>query len=250
LRALLLFWHGIGDLICLTPALRALHEQGYHCDVMCMPYVRDSHLMDECLYVTPIPLPTYVSPSEGGRLGKKSKKLCMDTWHLVKDEYDVAFRFNKTPRYVRGGKIERNFRSCDLPPFTDPRLEVFIPPAAEETAREYIASHYPNGFIFQHTRPGQHEVHDWNADEWIRENLADLPVLDTGRGSQRLWDDINVFFVLAREATHRVLSSSVFVHACDAMDVEMDVVHYGAPNLHGLPLDASKIKLVKESYHA
>ena len=48
---------------------------------------------------------------------------------------------------------------------------------------------------------------------------------------------------MAREATHRVLSSSVFVHACDAMNVEMDVVYYGMPNPHGLPLDLSKIKV-------
>ena len=41
------------------------------------------------------------------------------------------------------------------------------------------------------------------------------------------FEDINFSFILAREAKHRVLSSSVFVHACDAMNVDVEVVNYG-----------------------
>jgi hypothetical protein len=197
--------------------------------------------MDGCPYVTLLPLPTDISPSAGGKQGKAAKELCVTAWLTAKDDYASAFKFGKTPKYVRGGKIERNLKACGLPSDTDPRLEVFITKQAEETAAVYISDNYPNGYIFQHTRPGLHKVHDWDASVWIQDNLPSLPVLRTGRGVPRLCEDINVFFVLAREAAHRVLSSSVFVHACDAMDVMIDVVHYGAPNPHGLPLDPTKI---------
>jgi len=240
MKALLVFWHGIGDLICLTPALRVLHDKGYHCDIMCLSYVIESKVLAACPYVTLRPLPTDTSPSDRGGRGKAARKLCMDAWVEIKNSYDIAFHFADKPRHIRGGKIERNLKACGLPSDTDPSLELFIPEEAEKTAKDHISENYPEGYIFQHTESERHPNHNWDPMSWISENLPDLPVF---KSSYSQWNDINVAFVMASEPTHRVLISSVFVHACDAMDVVMDVVHYGVPNPHGLPLNPAKIKV-------
>ena len=265
-RALLLFWHGLGDAICLTPALRALHEQGYVCDLITRPRVKETHIFDACPYVgtvfTLAEGPKHGSPSGEGEKANRSRALFINTWKDMTPEYDKAFKCQNTPRYLRGGKIERNFESCKLPINLDTTLEVFITQEAEDTARSYIDSNFPNGFIFKHTYPG-HEVHAWpEGDDWIKENLPDLPVFDCGREATKefpsnrenakwkFWPDINVTFVMAREAKHRVLCSSVFMHACDAMNLEIDVCHFGGANYHGLPLDPRKIKVMHGFDHS
>jgi len=249
-RALLLFWHGLGDLICCTPALRALYEQGYLCDIITMPNVAESHLLDACPYVGTVFSHEVGgdtglgSPSGSGDPARRSRYSFLNRWRKMQPEYDKAFTTNQTPRYLRGGKVERNFKSCRLSTDLDTTLEVFISLEAADTARAFIASNYPDGFIFKHTHPG-HRNHAWIADDWIKDNLPDLPVFACGRDADRFpWTDINVAFVMAREAKHRVLSSSVFMHACDAMNVEMDISYFGAANYHGLPIDPRKIKIM------
>jgi hypothetical protein len=58
--------------------------------------------------------------------------------------------------------------------------------------------------------------------------------------------DINFSFVLAREATHRILSSSVFVHAREAMEVKIDVINYGKPDRKVWPKDQSLVMRIRE----
>ena len=50
-KALILFWHGLGDIILLTAHLRHLYKKGYKTDLMCLPETRKSRLLDHCLYI-------------------------------------------------------------------------------------------------------------------------------------------------------------------------------------------------------
>lgn len=256
---LIMYWHGLGDLLCLTPQLRHLHEHGFKVDLLVRPQVLKSSLLSNCPYVEElIPLPfTKGGPSEGGESGKKKSIECNEMFDSLAGKYDKAVRIAglHSSLQIRGGKIFRNSRAIFNPaaskkdraavkimPPEDLSLEVFIPKGAKGKARKYIAEHYPNGFIFKHTTPEYHPIHCWEADEWIRANLnSELPIFEA---SSSPWASINPAFVMAREATHRVLSSSVFVHACDAMGVTMDVVYYGQPALHALPLDPNKTIVV------
>lgn len=239
-KALLLFWHGIGDLICLTPALRELHNRGYHCDILCLPYLLTCGVLADCSYVTLLPLPTDVSPSDGGKRGAEARKICVETWEKKKTDYDDSFHFGQRPDHVRGGKIARNLKACGLPTDIDSSMALFISPEAEKEAKAFIKENYPEGFIFCHTESERHPYHNWDAKD-VLSSLPDIPVFSP---DEYRWSNINVAFVMAREAKHRVLISSVFVHACDAMGAVMDVVHYGVPNPHGLPIDESIIKEV------
>ncbi len=270
-RVLIMYWHGLGDLLCLTPQLRYLHQKGFVVDLLVRPQVLSSSLLDTCPYVQSMfPLPfTEGGPSEGGESGKEKAKDCNELFEHRRSSYDFSVKISGLPNNLRrpGGKIIRNSKALfegskirvldleakkkrnrdyyvpkkpliDIPSPSDLNLEVFIPTGIQETVKKFIAKTYPDGFIFKHTDPEYHPNHKWDANQWTAKNLPPLPIYEA---SASPWKDVNGAFVMAREATHRVLSSSVFVHACDAMNVPMDVVHYGKPNPHGLPLDSSKI---------
>lgn len=246
--ALLLYWHGLGDLICLTPQLRELHCCGYAVDIICRKSVIKSRLFADCPYVRqtiPVPYETG-GPAEGGIRGTLKSEQCFELFHRITSEYDIAIEFSEQPQHVRGGKIVRNNKVCDFINLSNLDLEVFISNEAEKIAKQYIDTYYPNGYIFCHTMIEWHRYHNWDASEWMKKNLDDLPIVNVGAGQthEMLFGDINISFVLAREARYRVLSSSVFVHACDAMNAIMDVVHYGRGNKHGWPLDSRKIKVI------
>ena len=50
-KALILYWHGLGDVVQLMCHLRCLFNQGYRTDIMCIKSVIDSHLLDHCPYI-------------------------------------------------------------------------------------------------------------------------------------------------------------------------------------------------------
>lgn len=246
--ALLLYWHGLGDLICLTPQLRELHRRGYVVDLICRHPAIESQLFVSCPYIRQtISLPYKIGgPAEGGSSGAKKAQQCFAMFQKLSSNYNIAMEFSERPQHIRGGKVARNSKVCGFTSLTNLDLEVFISDKAEVTARRYIDTHYPDGYIFCHTMIEWHQCHNWNAKNWISEHLNDLPIVDTGvnQTHEMLFDDISIAFVLAREATHRVLSSSVFVHACDAMNVVIDVVHYGRESRHAWPIVPGKIKVV------
>lgn len=250
--ALILYWHGLGDIIILTPIMRYLYQQGYLVDLMCHELVAESHLLDCCLYIgklIPIPNPWW---SKWGF--EKQKQINIVLFTKMAKQYDWSAKCPHNP-IVRGCKIQTNWHECNLQP-ADNQLEVFISSSIEKRAMEYIAANYPNGYIFQHTKTPLHKYHHWNAHDWIQSNLPNLPIVNTGQDKTYsscrpgplvgVNPDINFSFVLAREATHRVLSSSVFVHACEAMGVKMDVINYGKPDRKVWPKDQSLVMRIRE----
>jgi hypothetical protein len=93
-----------------------------------------------------------------------------------------------------------------------------------------------------------HKNHDWDSSNWIKKNLPSLPVLDTGYGGNyyRKWKDIRYTFALLKLATHRVISSSVFVHACEALGLPIEVINYGTPDRKVWPYNQSLVKRIRE----
>lgn len=254
-RVLLMCWHGLGDIICVTPHLRHLHENGFSVDVLVRPFVVRAKLLECCPYVREIiQLPTDRSAFAQSSIKAGTKDMFLDIFNELAINYDYAFKSIPTKRFrMPGGKIhdesESLFGKGGIP-IAKPAnldLEVFISESAEEEAQNYIRTKYPEGYVFLHTYPRSHLDHNWDASEWISANLdEELPFFKPNEMS--FSEDINTMFVVAREATHRVLSSSVFVHACDAMRVTMDAVHYGSPSFHHYPIDSSIIKKVLLGY--
>jgi len=232
-KALILYWHGLGDIIQLTPVLRHLYKEGYIIDLMCRKEVRTSHLLDDCPYIKK--LIEVINPWRSDKSFEKQSTENIELFNSLKKSYDWSGKC--LHKNIQICKVLNNYKECNLS-IIDNDLEVFIPKYIEDEALNYITNNYPNGYIHNHTMIEFHKNHNWNSINWINSNLPQLPIIDTGYDGNHYMinDNINFSFVLAREATYRIFSSSVLVHACDAMKCNIDVVNYGKPSRYALPL--------------
>lgn len=239
-RALILYWHGLGDVIQLTPHMRKLYKNGYSIDLMCRSAVYDSYLLDNCPYID---LLMGVENPWQSHLGfKKQSEANISMFESIRYDYDWSGK--STHKGIAGHKID--FTSYELGmELEDKSLELFIHRDVEQQALDYINTNYPEGYIFVHTHIEWHKYHNWDAKPWIKDNLPDLPVFDT-QEKGILHEDINFTFVIAREAKHRVLSSSVMVHACEAMGCTMDIINYGRPDRKVWPLNQDLVLHIRE----
>lgn len=262
-KCLLLFWHGIGDLIVLTPALRELHKHGYRTDVLVKKNVADSGVFDECPYATLIPM-DIGSVAVGGAKGKKAEKEALGMFDARKGAYDNYWKYGPGRQGGRGALMaqfyEETVRAMSLTPTVKASPygppEVWIPEWCEQEAAQFVADNYPNGFIFKHTtlispRGTVAGKHKWgNADAWIKRELPALPIFDSGAHifksvHHENRPNINILFAIAKKAQHRVLMSSFMVHACDAMGVTMDAVNYVVETSKHWPEDPNMIKVIR-----
>lgn len=244
-KALILYSHGLGDIIMLTPHLRHLYQKGYKTDLMCRIQTMESHLLDSCPYVDKLievespwrPVGRGLrSPAEF----KKQTDINIAQFEKLRKNYDWSgVSLHKRP-FLQNHKIDTASYELGLE-IKDKKLEVFIPETAEQEAKKYIDSDY----IFIHTNPEPHPCHNWDATDWIKKNLPPLKLCHA-RELEALFDDINITFVIAKYAKHRVLSSSVFVHACEAMGCTIDVINYGRPDRKVWPLDQSRVLHIRE----
>jgi len=240
-RALVLYWHGLGDVIVLTPHLRHLYERGYKTDLMCRAAVRESKLLDACPYVDKLIM---VENPWQSKLGfKRQAELNIELFHKLKGGYDWAGASpHKTP-FPKHYKIDITSVELGID-LKDKKLEVFIPPSAKEEAARFVGGDY----IFVHRLSEYHVSHSWDPDGWIKANLPSFKIVYSDIGGKiRRFNDINTMFAIARNAKHRVLISSVLVSACDAMDCVIDAINYGRPDRKLWPLDQSRVLHIREN---
>ena len=248
-KALILYWHGLGDIIMLTPHLRYLYQEGYKTDLMCRIQAVESHLLDNCPYIDKLieaknPWELVSGKLRSRREFRKQTNINIAQFEKLRKNYDWSGVAPHQEPFLQDHKIGITSSELSLE-IEDKKLEVFIPKRAEQEARKYI----DGDFIFVHTMPKPHMYHAWDATQWIRENLPPLKMINTGWGADEFmaFDDINIAFILAREAKYRILSSSVFVHACEAMGCVIDVINYGSLDRKVWPLDQSKVLHIRET---
>lgn len=231
-RALILYPAGIGDVIMITPCLRTLYNAGYIVDMIVRGSVIDSKVLSCCPYVNKL----YRTIADGRRPAYRTHHMPM--FNRLKTEYDwIGF---STLHHHTPSRIKLIAHELKLVPTTY-NLEVFVQTTAYVKAKQYVDKHTGGDFIFVHTQPSAHPIHKWDCSEFIQKNLPPLPVIDMHKTGP-LWRNINTTFALMSMAKHRVLSSSVMVHACDALDLVIDAVNYGIPNSICRPLKTGIIQ--------
>jgi len=242
-KALVCYWHGLGDVIMLTPHLRHLYKQGYIVELMCRAEVRESKLLDECPYVGKlIEIPNPWQSPKYGFTGQMNRNLAH--FQELRGDYDWSgaspHRLHKRIRGIH--KIDMTSRELGIE-LEDKRLEVFIPKSIESWMDPEINGDY----IFVHRFCRWHPYHTWEPDEWIDKNLPPLKRIYTDEnGKTKKYGNINTVFMLAKRARHRVLASSVLAVACDAMGCVIDAINYGHPDRKVWPLDQSQVLHIRE----
>lgn len=244
-KALILYWHGLGDIIMLTPHLRHLYNRGYKTDLMCRIQTMESHLLDNCPYIDNLievesPWDSVDGESRSPTEFKKQSNINIAQFEKLRRNYDWSGISSHKRPFLQGHKIDITSKELGLE-IEDRKLEVFISQTAKRCGSIFKED---DVYIFVHTKPPTHPYHNWDATEWIKENL---PLYEILYSSDLGFDDINIIFLIAERAKHRVLSSSVFVHACEAMGCIIDAINYGRPDRKVWPLDQSKIFHIREN---
>lgn len=243
-KALVCYWHGLGDVIMLTPHLRYLYQQGYITDLMCRAEVRESKLLDECPYVDKlIEIPNPWQSPQVGFKRQMSRNLAL--FEKLRGAYDWSgaspHRLHKKVAGIH--KIDMTSRELGID-LKDKNLEVFIPPSIQN----WFDPNIKRDYIFIHRLSRWHPYHSWDPDNWIDANLPPLERIYTDKDHKPVeFDNINKIFILAKRAKHRILVSSVFVPACCAMNCTIDAINYGRTDRKVWPLDQSKVLHIREN---
>lgn len=230
-RALILFPHGIGDVIMLTPSLRALHGEGYTIDIMVRPSVIESKLFDACPYIGKL-IRARTDTTERGFNAHH-----MPRFRALSHDYDWHGVSRLHARCAYRAKLIADELKL-LPP--DYNFELWIPGVCEEEATIFLGQHAPNGkFVYVHTQTEIHRTYWWDSKRYVQRTFGNMPVIDSGYGGNvyKRFTNINTHFALLRKATHRVLSLSVMAVAADAMQLNIDLLNSHVPNHSCLPMN-------------
>ena len=224
-RALILYSHGLGDVIILTPHLRQLWKDGYIVDLMCREQVVTSHLLDDCPYVDELFVVPNPHKAKNFSLQKIENELALDEQAEQKD-YDYVGKALHVGWQKGLHKIDINSQELGFKPDNE-HLEIFVHEDIQKEVTKWLHSEHPycpwHGYVFRHTAIKEHDWHTWDATEYIKEHFKLQDVYNTGYdGEYYMWkENINYTFALINGATGVILSSSVMVHACEAMDKEI-----------------------------
>lgn len=241
--------HGIGDIIIMTPQLRELHRQGYEVDLMCRIEVKTSHLLDSCPYIRNL---IEIQNPWRSRYGfREAEGRNNSLFKVLKTKYDWSGRApHKTKNCISGmDKIDMNSKELfiDIP---DDHLEVFISDEIQGYVDSYLTEilRPDEKLTYVHTDIEFHIEHTWNAIGFINANFSGTYTFNSGANREyHMWkDDIRYLFAVLNRANNVVLSSSVMVHAADALGKIIDVINYGKGDHKVWPRDQRRVKSIRE----
>jgi len=131
-RALILYWHGLGDIIMLTPHLRYLYNKGYKTDLMCRRQTMESHLLDSCSYIDKLIEVESPWRPVGGELSSpeefiRQANLNIAQFEKLRRDYDWSgMSPHNTQKYRNYHKIDMTSDELELE-IEDKSLEVLDP---------------------------------------------------------------------------------------------------------------------------
>lgn len=216
---LIIYPHGLGDIILLTPALRALAGEKPH--VAVLRRFAGTGILDHCPHIRAV---SYVLPdpwnTKSGRRGcqkfgeKLAKYLGLDPvwiWH-------------------RPGlhKIKENMAHLNLTT-ADYRTEVYLDPAEADEGwghgQSYGFLHCKTGMPGLSTAAAKKDFDSAAGRHWLLDHGCDR-VIEPGVeiGIQL---PMSVQFAIMGAAKAVCLADSVFYHACHAMGKRVDFAYFG-----------------------
>ncbi|QDP51398.1 MAG: hypothetical protein GOVbin630_96 [Prokaryotic dsDNA virus sp.] len=224
---LVLYPHGLGDCILLTPALREFYERtGYKCHVAILERFKSSKIFDNCPYVENI---FYTKDAwhdyPNSHVGFASLYADWKSFATTQQYKGIVMPMHSQPV----SKIEINARSMGIRKLANPHTEIFTTEKDRKEAKKIIKVLVGDKkFGFVQTAAG-HDVKSLPADYgrlWLKENKKLDKVIEIGKNLDPFSCNINVQFEILRQATGVCLPDSVFYHACHAMDKPVDFAYF------------------------
>jgi len=225
---LVLYPHGLGDCILLTPAIREFHKAtGHKVYVATLQRFESAKFFDNNPYVDKI---FYTK----------------DAWHDYPNSH-VGFSelYKEWKTFAQknsfGGivmpmhshpvsKIELNFKFLGVQNPQNYKAEIHTTQKDVDKAASIISSvvgEQPFGFIQTNTGVEQKDLPQGYGEQWLKNNKNLEAFIEVGKNFSALEHNINVQFEIMRKASAVCLPDSVFYHACHAMNKPVDLAYFG-----------------------
>ncbi|MAG44565.1 hypothetical protein CL633_01620 [bacterium] len=219
---LIVFWHGIGDVIMATPSFRALRKKYPKAKIgISLRFnTKDSGILNNCLYfnkIYSINNPWFSSSLERGFkiINKQIQKI------LQEDSYDevkwINFENKKHKVFVAAEELGVNLDNT--------RYEVFLSKKDEKDALSWLAKNnlQPANYAFLHTNSG--DVRKNISSKFFQKRIPSKfkKYVIVGKSYSIKNHNINFSAALLKHAGFLALVDSAFVHVADAMGKDIDI---------------------------
>lgn len=225
---LVIYPHGLGDCILLTPALREYYNKnGHRLRVATLERFRSARFFDhnpyvERVYYTKDAWLDYPNPHVGFNAVYNDWK----NYARAQGLRGVVMPMHSDPL----NKIILNFKYLGISPDASPVTELHTTPEDVNIAKKIIGSvvgDSPFGFVQTATGVSSKDLPPGFGRRWLQENKGIEKIIEIGQEIDPLEYNINVQFEILRLASAVCIPDSVFYHACHAMNKEVDLVYFG-----------------------
>lgn len=227
-KILILYPHGLGDCILLTPALRTFHElTGNKVSIATLERFKSAKLFDNNPYVDQI------FYTKDAWLDYPNSQIGFHTLYTEwkQKAKDLGFHGFLMPMHSQPtNKILLNCEFLGIRGVVDYQPEVHTTPEDVEKANQIIQSVCGDssfGFVQTNTGVPQKDLPAHFGRNWLKENKGVEQVIEVGVEFGALDYNINVQFEIMRRAAAVCLPDSVFYHACHAMGKDIDLAFFG-----------------------
>jgi len=225
---LILYPHGLGDCILLTPAIREFYKvTGNKVSIATLERFKSAKFFDNNPYVNQI---FYTK----------------DAWHdYPNSQIGFSSLYNQWRSFAKdnkfGGivmpmhsspisKISLNFKYLGLVNPENEKADIYTTAKDVKTAEDIVSNltkGEPFGFVQTNTGVKQKDLPDGYGVSWLSKNKGLNSFIEVGKHFSPLDYNINVQFEIMRRASAVCLPDSVFYHACHAIEKEVDFVYFG-----------------------
>ena len=226
-KMMILYPHGLGDCILLTPAIREYKKQtGNHISVVTLERFRSAKFFDNNQYVDKI---YYCKDAwhdfENSQIGFQSLS---KKWKLfaVKNGYN----FMCMPMHsINENKILLNSKYLNID-LENTITEIYTKEKdsiqAENIIKDIVGDN-DFGFIQTNTGVPSKDLPVGFGRKWLGKNKNINHFIEIGKEIEYQQYNINVQFEIMRRAKAVCIPDSVFYHACHAINKDVDFVYFG-----------------------
>lgn len=224
---LIVYPHGLGDCILLTPTLREYtKERGHKLHVAILERFRSSEIFDHCPYVDKI---FYTKDAwhdyPNQHIGFRSLAAEWKQKAIANNFKGLVMPMHDTPE----NKILLNLKALGLSTTKNPQTEIFTSEEDVTSAAQIIKDTVGDnkfGFIQTHAGLSTKDLPDQFGRNWLRENKGLEHFIEIGKEIDAFQYNINIQFEILKKSTAVCLTDSVFYHACHALNKPVDYAYF------------------------
>lgn len=224
---LILYPHGLGDCILLTPAMREFYNiTGNKVHIATLERFKSAKFFDNCPYVDNIHYTKdawhdYPNSAIGfSELQKEWKQFAIDN-----NYGGVVMPMHSSPQ----NKIILNGNFLGIKKFKSYQTEIFTSEQDKEIAENFVYEKVGKedfGFIQTNTGVPTKDLTEGFGKAWLSKNKDISNFIEIGVDYSHLEFNINVQFEIMKMSKAICVPDSVFYHACHAVNKKVDFVYF------------------------